>query len=90
MVLLPRAVIILYFQESPKPDVKVSLDVGERQSHQDGSLESEAYKEKQDTDILAEEIAAITNNNMWICPKVSGRRPTPRYQVLKESVFFTM
>jgi hypothetical protein len=88
-------VIILYFQESPKLNVKESLDVGSSllsqggpQSRQDDSLEREMFKETQLKDSFVEEIAAITANNTWFCPKLSGRRPTPRYQVLEEAVTF--
>ena len=93
MMSLARTMIILYFQESPRLDVKRSLNAGlplssqaEPQSHQASTLESGIFSEIQDKGVLFEGIAAVTDRNVWVSAKVSGRQPTPRYQVLKGDV----
>ena len=90
MLSLARTMVILYFQESPRLDVKRSLNVGlplssqaEPQSHQASTLESGIFSEIQDKGVFFEGIASVTDRNVWVSAKVSGRRPTPRYQVLK-------
>eukprot|EP00249_Psilotum_nudum_P008528 c21343_g1_i1 orf=125-2200(+) len=44
------------------------------------ALENGNLVDTEDKDVLVEGIAAISVYNHWVCPQISGRRPSARYQ----------